>query len=57
MGAFKKLAGKVAKAYEKKGMAKAKAEAVGKAVAYKAGEKKYGKAEMAKKAAAGRKNK
>jgi hypothetical protein len=55
MGAFKKLSEKVAESYEKKGMSKAMAERIGKATAYAVGKKKYGKAGMAKKAAAGRK--
>jgi hypothetical protein len=52
---FKKLANKVAKSYEKKGMSKKQAEKVGKAVAYKVGVNKYGKAKMKRKAVAGRK--
>ncbi len=53
--AFKKLQDNVAKGYEKKGMSKAKAEAIGGGVAYKQGVKKLGKKKMTQKAAAGRK--
>jgi len=56
-GRFQKLAGQVAKQYEKKGMSKKKAEQVGRAVAAKVGMKKYGKKAMTEAAVKGRKRK
>ena len=54
-GRFAKLSNSVAKNYEKKGMPKAKAEKVGKAVSAVAGMKRYGKKKMASMAAKGKK--
>jgi len=45
---FDKLADKVAKGYEKKGMSSAKAHEIGDATAYDVGVRKYGKAGMGK---------
>lgn len=50
-GRFAKLSNNVAKGYEKKGMSKAKAEAVGKKTAAAIGRKKYGAKKMASMAA------
>ena len=52
---FDKLADKIAKQYEKKGMNPQEAREVGKKTAYKIGAAKYGKAGMAAKSRAGRK--
>ncbi len=52
---FKNLQNKVARAYEKKGMSKKKAEKIGGAVAYEQGVKKYGKRKFAAKIKRGRK--
>ena len=58
MGAFKDLENKIAKQYMKaKGMGSKRAHEIGAGVAYKQGEKKYGKAEMISKALAGKKKK
>ena len=54
-GRFAKLSNSIAKSYEKKGMPKAKAEKVSKAVAAVAGMKRYGKKKMASMAAKGKK--
>ncbi len=54
-GRFAKMSNSVAKSYEKKGMPKAKAEKVGKAVAAVAGRKKYGAKKMASMATKGKK--
>ena len=52
---FKALAKGAAKEYMKKGKSAEKAKEIGKAIAAKVGMKKYGKAEMIKKAVAGKK--
>ena len=52
---FEKLAEKVEKSYEKKGMSPAKAEKVGGAVAYAAGVKAHGKKKMTAMAVKGKK--
>ena len=49
---FDKLSDKIAKQYEKKGMSAKKAKEIGKKTAYTIGERKYGKAGMARKARA-----
>lgn len=54
MGAFSQLAGAVAKQYEKAGMSKKRAEAIGGGVAYKQGVKKMGKKALLAKARAAR---
>ena len=52
---FTKLANKITAQYLDKGFSREEAEKIGKATAYKIGVRKYGKASMAKRAAAGRK--
>ena len=52
---FNKLANKITAQYLDKGFSRVEAEKIGKSTAYKIGVRKYGKAGMAKKAAAGRK--
>ena len=52
---FKKVAGSVAKQYQKKGKSAAEAKKIGAAVAANAGRKKYGAKKMAQMAAKGRK--
>lgn len=52
---FNKLANKITAQYLDKGFSREEAEKIGKSTAYKIGVRKYGKAGMAKKAAAGRK--
>lgn len=54
MGAFSQLASAVAKQYEKTGMNKKRAEAIGGGVAYKQGVKKIGKKALLAKARAAR---
>lgn len=54
MSAFSQLASKVAKSYEKAGMSKQRAEAIGGGVAYKQGVKKMGKKALLAKARAAR---
>lgn len=55
-GRFKKVQGKIADEYEKKGVSPAKANAIGAATAASIGRKKYGAQAMAKMSAAGRKH-
>ena len=52
---FNKLANKITAQYLDKGFSREEAEKIGKSTAYKIGVRKYGKAGMAKRAAAGRK--
>lgn len=54
MSAFSQLAGKVAKQYEKAGVVKKRAQAIGGGVAYRQGVKKLGKKEMVARAKAAR---